>query len=176
MAIPQARAAASLEPSAKTRRPKTVRCSTNPVTAARASASQTPGAKSCQGWTGNVTARSFTQEAGASTVVCRASHLATPRATPSMPSVAMNGTTRRRVTTSPFTRPTRPPSGTAASTAIEGARPPRSSSAQRTPVRAIAEPTERSIPPPTITSVMPRAPIATITVCASTTRRLLPDR
>src|SRR5947207_1410885 len=34
---------------------------------------------------------------------------ATPRATPSIPSVAMNGTTRRRVIARPFIRPTRPP-------------------------------------------------------------------
>ena len=40
-------------------------------------------------------------------------------------------------------------------------------------MRAIVEPTARSIPPPTMTSVMPIAPIATITVWARTTRRLL---
>ena len=45
-----------------------------------------------------------------------------------------------------------------------------------TPVRAIVEPTERSMPPPTMMSVMPMAPSATITVCASTTRRLFAER
>ena len=40
---------------------------------------------------GKVTASSFTQVAGTLTVCWSASHLAAPRATPSMPSVAMNG-------------------------------------------------------------------------------------
>ena len=56
-----------------------------------------------------MTASSLTQVAGALTVVWLASHLAVPRATPSMPRVAMNGTTRRRVMARPFTRPTSPP-------------------------------------------------------------------
>jgi hypothetical protein len=43
-------------------------------------------------------------------------------------------------------------------------------------VSAIVEPTARSMPPPTMMSVMPIAPSATITVCASTTRRLLAER
>jgi hypothetical protein len=125
---------------------------------------------------GKVTASSLTQVAGASTVVWCASHFAAPRATPSMPSVAMKGTTRRRVIAVALSRPTRAPSSTAPSTASDGARPSRSARAHSTPVSAIVEPTERSMPPATITSVMPIAPMATITVCASTTRRLLAER
>ena len=88
----------------------------------------------------------------------------------------MNGTTFNRVIASPFRSPTRPPATTAASTPLTGDQPSRIASAVMTPVSAIVEPTERSMPPPTITSVMPIAPIATITVWASTTRRLLAER
>ena len=52
-----------------------------------------------------MTASSLTQVAGGLTVAWFASHFAVPRATPSMPSVAMNGTTRNRVTASPLSEP-----------------------------------------------------------------------
>jgi len=45
-----------------------------------------------------------------------------------------------------------------------------------TPVSAITDPTERSIPPLMMIMVMPIAPMATITVWASTMRRLKGDR
>ena len=89
----------------------------------------------------------------------------------------MNGTTRRRVMARPFSRPTsaaREDRGQHA----DGSAPSRRgcASAHSTPVSAIVEPTARSIPPPTMISVMPIAPSATITVWASTTRRLLVER
>ena len=171
--MPQARAAASFEPRAKTRRPNTVRRRTKAMRTARTSVIQTPGAKTIHGTGGKVTASSLIQVGGTLTVVWLASHLAVPRATPSMPRVAMNGTTRRRVMARALTRPTSPPVRTARRTARPGAQPSRTARAQRTPVRAIVEPTARSIPPPTITSVIPMAPMATITVWARTTRRLL---
>ncbi len=176
MAMPQARAAASLEPRANTRRPNTVRRRTNAMSRARPRVIQTPGAKTIHGAGGKVTASSLTQVAGALTVVWLASHLAVPRAMPSMPRVAMNGTTRRRVMARPLTRPTSPPVAIAAATARDGAQPSRRARAQRTPVSAIVEPTARSIPPATMTRVIPIAPIATMTVWARTTRRLLADR
>ena len=49
-------------------------------------------------------------------------------------------------------------------------------SAVTTPASAIAEPTERSIPPLMMIIVMPIAPIATMTVCTSTVRRFLGAR
>ena len=88
----------------------------------------------------------------------------------------MNGTTRRRVMARPLTRPTSPPVAIAARTASDGAQPSRRARAHRTPVSAIVEPTARSIPPATMTRVIPIAPIATMTVWAKTTRRLLADR
>ena len=143
---------------------------------ARATDSHTPGAKVSHSGVGNVTASWLTQVAGTLTVCSSASHLATPRATPSIPRVAMKGTTRRRVITRAFTRPTSPPARTPRPTAARGAPPLRRWRAAITPVRAMAEPTERSIPPLTMIRVMPIAPRATITVCASTTRRLLAER
>jgi hypothetical protein len=88
----------------------------------------------------------------------------------------MKGTTRRRVMARPFSTPTAPPVSTDASTATLGEKPSRIASAHSTPVRAIVEPTARSMPPPTMISVIPIAPSATITVCARTTLRLLVER
>ncbi len=49
-------------------------------------------------------------------------------------------------------------------------------SAVITPVRAIVDPTARSIPPLMMINVMPIAPMATITVCERTMRRLFGER
>ena len=45
-----------------------------------------------------------------------------------------------------------------------------------TPVSAITDPTDRSIPPLTMIIVMPIAPRATMTVCATTMRKLRTER
>ena len=66
--MPQARAASSFEPMAKTRRPKTLLRSTSVINAASAIANQTPGANSIHGREGKVTASSLIQVAGAFTV------------------------------------------------------------------------------------------------------------
>jgi hypothetical protein len=44
-----------------------------------------------------------------------------------------------------------------------------------TPVKAIADPTDKSIPPLMMIMVMPMAPIDTMTVCAKTVRRFLSE-
>jgi hypothetical protein len=57
--------------------------------------------------------------------------------------------------------------------AIDGGSPALTASAVTTPVKAIVDPTARSIPPLMMINVIPIAPIATITVCERTMRRLL---
>ena len=76
----------------------------------------------------------------------------------------MKGTTFNRVITRPFTTPTTPPMRIPVARASEGGMPALMPSAVTTPVRAIVEPTARSIPPLMMISVMPIAPMATITV------------
>ena len=93
-----------------------------------------------------------------------------------MPRVAMNGTTRRVVIATPLMNPTTAPIATPAATAAIGANPSRNATAVITLASAIDDPTDKSIPPLIITMVIPRAPIATMTVCASTTRRFVVDR
>src|SRR5262249_29214438 len=117
-----------------------------------------------------------THVGGAFTVCSWASHFATPRATPSIPSVTMNGMTRSAVIATPFTMPITPPAITEANTAIQGAQPAERPTAVITPVSAIAAPTERSMPPPTTIIVMPIAPTATMTDWESTMRRLNDER
>src|SRR6266446_5047188 len=176
VAMPHARAAASLDPSAKTRRPKTVRRKTTAARMAKAIAIQTPGATSSHSDLGTVSNRSLAQVSGGFTVCEPEIPLATPRATPSIPRVAINGTTRSRVIARPLLRPTTPPTKMPAPIATVVDSPALMPSAAITPVRAIDEPTERSIPPLIIIFVIPIAPIATITVCARTVRRFFGDR
>src|SRR5260370_32093363 len=76
----------------------------------------------------------------------------------------------------PFTKPTIPPTSTTAASAGKGGHPARRARAQVTPVSAITEPGDRSMPPLTMMMVMPMAPMATITVCASTIRRFVRER
>src|SRR5512134_1662951 len=143
---------------------------------ARTSVSQTPGATSSQSGRGKVTASSLIQVSGTLTVCWFATHLATPRATPSIPSVAMNGMTFNRVIARPFTTPMSPPDATPSRTAVSGAVPLLTASAVTTPVSAMADPTDRSMPPLTMIIVIPIAPSATITVCATTMRKLRTER
>ena len=88
----------------------------------------------------------------------------------------MKGTTRSVVMASPLTAPTMPPAITPAARASHGPWPPRSTSAVTTLVSAMTAPTERSIPALMMIMVMPMAPMATMTVCASTTRRFVIDK
>ena len=109
--------------------------------------SQTPGATMSQSGCGNVTASSLTHVGGTFTVCWSAIHLATPRAMPSVPSVAMNGMTFRRVIEQAVDRRRRArrrarrPAPPAA-----GSTPSRRAIAVTTPVSAIADPTDRSMP------------------------------
>ena len=125
---------------------------------------------------GNVTASSLTQVGGTFTVCSPAAHLAAPRAIPSIPRVAMKGTTRSEVIASPLTKPTRPPTIIPPSSATLGGQECLSARAVTTLVKAMFDPTERSIPPLMMIRVMPIAPSATIMVCESTMRRFEMER
>src|SRR4030095_9987795 len=158
------------------RLPKTVLRNTTAAQTANSTAIQTPGATSSHGGLGNITNNSFNQVPGMLTVCSPASHFAVPRPTPSMPSVAMNGTTFKRVITNPLTVPTNPPTRIPATSATDGDSPDLIPSAVTTPVSAMVEPTARSIPPLIMIIVIPVAPMATMTVCERTMRRLFGDR
>ena len=108
--------------------------------------------------------RLFTGDSGALTVWLPASHLATPRATPIMPSVTMNGIIRKPAIISPLIKPTRAPTPMVNPIAIAGEWPFKSEVAPTTLARATTEPTLKSIPPLTMIIVMPSAPMATMTV------------
>src|SRR6185369_115201 len=140
VAIPQARAAASFDPSANTRRPNTVLRNTIAAHTARMIAIQTPGATSNHEGLGNITNNSFNQVSGMLTVCWLASHLAVPRATPSIPKVAIKGTTFKRVIARPFTTPTKPPTNTPIPRAQIGGRPAFTEIAVITPVKATVDP------------------------------------
>jgi hypothetical protein len=66
--MPHARAAASFEPRAKTRRPKTVLRKTTAAQIASTIAIHTPGATSNHAGLGNITSNSFNQVPGMFTV------------------------------------------------------------------------------------------------------------
>src|SRR2546426_506641 len=174
--MPHARAAAAFEPSGNTCRPKIVFCKSTATRMASKRAIHTPGATMSQRCLGNVTASSLTQVGGTFTVCSPAAHLAAPRAIPSIPRVAMKGTTRREVIANPLTKPTRPPTTIPPSSATLGGQECLSARAVTTLVKAMFDPTERSIPPLMMIRVMPIAPSATIMVCESTMRRFEMER
>src|SRR5260370_7948669 len=148
--MPQARAAIAFDPRANTGRPNTLRGRTREAKRANTKASQAPGGTTNQDGLGNAIAKLLSQVAGALTVCSPESHFARPRAIPSIPRVAINGTTRRVVIVRPFTKPTIPPTSTPAASAGKGGHPARTARAQVTPVRAITEPGDRSMPPLTM--------------------------
>jgi hypothetical protein len=83
-----------------------------------------------------------------------------------MPSVTMNGTMRSRVTSAPIASPTTAPTATPPRPATSGPTRARSSShATTTVASAMVDPTDRSIPPATITRVMPSAAMPTMVDC-----------
>ena len=77
----------------------------------------------------------------------------------------MNDGMRSPATAEPFRSPTRPPAPIAARVVAAGPHPLWMRSAAITPVSATVDPTDRSIAPLTMMSVIPRAPTDTITVC-----------
>ena len=74
-----------------------------------------------------------------------------------MPNVAMNGLTRRRVTTRPFIRPSTVPKPSPTRTAIHTGTPVNTRRAANIADAASMEPTDRSIPPVTMIMVWPMA-------------------
>ncbi len=81
-----------------------------------------------------------------------------------VPSVTMNGTTRSRVMSRPLTVPHSAAAASAPSAASAGSMPMRSRSAVTTVLSATMDPTERSMPPETMTIVIPSAATQTMTV------------
>src|SRR5262245_35799748 len=118
---PQSRAVASLDPTAYTYRPNTVRLRSTATITVRRSADQNPGLNT-HGFTWT-RARSSTQPGWASrgNGMSRRpdSQMAAPRATLNMPSVATKGGRRRRVMTNPLINPHNPPAATPATTAAQ---------------------------------------------------------
>jgi hypothetical protein len=81
---------------------------------------------------------------------------------PSVPSVMMKGVMRRPAMAAPLSRPISPPAATTASTTAGTGQPCWISNAPTTPQNAITNPTLRSMPPLTMISVIPSAPMATM--------------
>ena len=106
----------------------------------------------------------FSQVIGASSRRSSASPLAPPRTSSMVPSVMMNGTTRRPVMSTPFISPHTAPAAIAPAAATSGHEPSRRNCAVTTVLSAMTDPTDRSIPPATITIVMPSAATHTIAV------------
>src|SRR3954471_814014 len=128
---------------------------------------QTPGAANSHAGVGDFDITDASQRAGASIFCSSARYFARPRATPIVPSVTMNGTTLSRVTSVPLIVPAHRPVAAPAIAAIDGVHPFRNASAVITEDSAMTDPTDRSMPPATITNVMPIAPRPTITVWAA---------
>jgi hypothetical protein len=84
-----------------------------------------------------------------------------------MPSVTMNGESRRPVTRPPIRQPQAAPQITVATAAAAGDQPRDTSVASVTVASATWAPTDRSMPPLTITRVMPSAAVATTAVWRS---------
>ena len=84
----------------------------------------------------------------------------------------MNGTTRSPVISTPFISPHSAPAAIAPAAATSGHDPSRSSCAVTTVLSAMTDPTDKSIPPATITIVMPSAATHTIAVWRAMSSRL----
>src|ERR1051326_276537 len=141
---------------------------------ARPAAIQTPNGAPKTRWDGSI--RSLMGLGGALTVWLPESHLAMPRAMPIMPSVTMNGTIRSQPMTNPLIVPIPAPTAIVRPAAVAGEQPLASDVAPTTLVRATTEPTLKSIPPLTMMTVMPSAPMATITVWVKMILKFAPLR
>ena len=175
--MPHNRAVSSFDPMANTYRPNTVERNTTAITTARPSASHTPSGsgKNVSGdWLLSI--RRLTDSSGCSgfTVWLLASHLEMPRAMPIMPSVTMNGIIRTVVMMPPLAKPTSPPISTVNASTATKPWPCSISLAVTTLHRATTDPALRSMPPLTITIVIPIAPMATMTVCVRMVLKLPP--
>ncbi len=141
---------------------------------------QTPAGTSIQRWSGPSDAStSFNQVSGASIFCSRESPLAAPRTTSMVPSVTMNGTTRSRVTRAPFASPQSAHTATARPAASQGQGPEAQSlrnQAMTTVLSATIEPTDKSMPPEMMTSVIPSAAMPTMVVWRAMVSRLRDER
>src|SRR5215204_5977162 len=88
----------------------------------------------------------------------------------------MKGGMRSAAMAAPFARPHAAPAATAPKTPAAGGAPPAIKSAPATPARAITDPTDRSMPPEAITTVMPIAMIVMTAVCRATPARFPGER
>ena len=118
--------------------------------------------------------RSAPQHDSGLTVWLLASHLEMPRAMPIIPSVTMNGIMRTVVMIPPLARPANPPVSTVNVSTAAKPCPCSISLAVTTLHNATTDPALRSMPPLTITIVIPIAPMATMTVCVRIILKLLP--
>ena len=116
--MPHRRAVASLLPTASACTPNTVRASTSAASAASTNSSQTPGESSSHAGSGVLAISALRPCTGASTFCSPARYFASPRATPMLPSVTMNGTMRSRVMSRPLIAPSAPHAATPPSTAL----------------------------------------------------------
>jgi len=158
----------SLEPMARMWRPSRVIWRSTATATARRIVSHTPdGTRSQRRSGGSAVSRSLSHVVGATTIVSPASPFARPRRPPHIPSVTMNGGSRRPVTSPPIRPPQARPPATVATTAAAGDQPRARSDASVTVASAICAPTERSMPPLAITRVIPSAAVATTAVCSS---------
>jgi len=94
-----------------------------------------------------------------------------PRAKTIMASVAMNGWTRNRAAIVPDTAPHSPPSTSTNGTAAQAGQPQwMLAFAKHTATSARTLPTDRSMPPAMMTSVMPQARMPNTDACRSASR------
>ena len=91
-----------------------------------------------------------------------------------MPSVTMNGMTRRPVMSTPLATPHNAAATIPPSAAMPGPASALNRTAITTVVSATTEPTDKSMPADTITIVMPSAVVQTIAVCRAMSSRLAP--
>ena len=102
-----------------------------------------------------------------------------PRAINMLANVMMNGGIRVRAASNPFTRPTSETTAMPAMTANgigSPFAPDKSTKAAVEPASARSAPTERSIPPETMTRVIPNARMALTEICWARSMRLLARR
>ena len=153
--MPARRAASGLPPTAKVRRPKVVRLSTTQPMIATSAKMMTSSGMPRTSW------RKKSVKPGTLTIwVLRWAMIsASPRAAASIARVAMKGTTPPYATSSPLIRPQPSPTSRATSTItvqwLPRARDWVARVVAQTDDSATIAPTDRSMPPPVITNVMP---------------------
>ncbi len=153
--IPASRAASGLPPTARVRRPKVVRLSSNqPPTATRAKMTTISGTPRTSAVQKSLNPSTFT-------ICVRRSEMisASPRAAASIARVMMKGTMLPYAISTPLTSPQAPPTARATNTMtiqwVSSAIVWVAKVVAHTEESATMAPTDRSMPPPMITNVMP---------------------